>query len=158
MSNDGNEAEDLAKLQGALVINMGTATPEGLANFSQALRAYNNHGGPVLFDPVGAGATRVRRNAVNTLMTAGSFSIIKGNESEISVIAGRTGEQQKGVDGCDSMTSRGIKVQMVRKLALQTRSIILMTGPTDILSDGKRRPSSGTGMPTLGKSPVVAAH
>ena len=53
MSNYGAEAEDLAKLGGALVINMGTVTPEGLENYVTALRAYNQAGQPVVFDPVG---------------------------------------------------------------------------------------------------------
>jgi hypothetical protein len=53
MSNYAEEAADLAKLGGALVINMGTVTPEGLKNYVQALQAYNAAGRPVVFDPVG---------------------------------------------------------------------------------------------------------
>ena len=53
MANYGEEAADLAKLGGALVINMGTVTPEGLDNYKKALRAYNAAGRPVIFDPVG---------------------------------------------------------------------------------------------------------
>jgi thiamine-phosphate diphosphorylase/hydroxyethylthiazole kinase len=53
MANYGEEAEDLARLGGALVVNMGTVTPDGLANYAKALRAYNKAGGPVVFDPVG---------------------------------------------------------------------------------------------------------
>lgn len=53
MANYAEEAADLAKLGGALVINMGTVTPEGLKNHIQALQAYNAAGGPVVLDPVG---------------------------------------------------------------------------------------------------------
>lgn len=53
MANYGEEAADLAKLGGALVINMGTVTPDGLENYKKALRAYNAAGRPVIFDPVG---------------------------------------------------------------------------------------------------------
>jgi thiamine-phosphate diphosphorylase / hydroxyethylthiazole kinase len=53
MSNYGEEAVDLCKLGGALVINMGTVTPEGLENYVKALKAYNQTGRPVVFDPVG---------------------------------------------------------------------------------------------------------
>jgi thiamine-phosphate diphosphorylase/hydroxyethylthiazole kinase len=53
MANYGEEAADLAKLGGALVINMGTVTPEGLRNHLQALKAYNAAGRPVILDPVG---------------------------------------------------------------------------------------------------------
>lgn len=53
MANYGEEANDLAKLGGALVINMGTVTPDGLANYLKALKAYNDAGQPVVYDPVG---------------------------------------------------------------------------------------------------------
>lgn len=53
MANCGEEAADLAALGGALVINMGTVTPEGLENYKKALRAYNAAKRPVVFDPVG---------------------------------------------------------------------------------------------------------
>ena len=51
--NYGQEAPDLAALGGALVINMGTVTPEGLENYVQALDAYNKAARPVVYDPVG---------------------------------------------------------------------------------------------------------
>ena len=53
MSNYAEEAPDLAKLGGALVVNMGTVTPDGLNNYVKALKAYNEAGRPVVFDPVG---------------------------------------------------------------------------------------------------------
>ena len=53
MANYGEEAADLCNLGGSLVINMGTVTPDGLANYVKALRAYNQVGRPVVFDPVG---------------------------------------------------------------------------------------------------------
>jgi thiamine-phosphate diphosphorylase/hydroxyethylthiazole kinase len=53
MANYAEEAADLAKLGGALVLNMGTVTPEGLRNYVQALKAYNDAKRPVVLDPVG---------------------------------------------------------------------------------------------------------
>jgi thiamine-phosphate diphosphorylase/hydroxyethylthiazole kinase len=138
MSNNGLEATDLSKLGGALVINMGTVTPDGLQNYLQALTAYNAFGGPVVFDPVGAGATTQRRDAVKKLMAAGYFDLIKGNEGEIKTVAGTSGaEQQKGVDSGPSTSSLSEKISIVKTLASQEGNIVLMTGVTDILSDGE---------------------
>jgi thiamine-phosphate diphosphorylase/hydroxyethylthiazole kinase len=53
MAGYGEEAPDLCKLGGALVINMGSVDPNGLANYLKALKAYNLEGRPVVFDPVG---------------------------------------------------------------------------------------------------------
>ncbi len=128
MANYGDEAADLARLGGALVINMGTVTPDGLSNYLQALRAYNAKGGPVLFDPVGAGATKIRRNAVKQLMAGGYFDVIKGNEGEIKTVSGESGVQQRGVDSGASTSSAEDRARVVKRLAArERRSQILST-------------------------------
>lgn len=53
MSNYAEEAADLAKWGGALVVNMGTVTPEGIQNYQKAIKAYNAVLRPVVLDPVG---------------------------------------------------------------------------------------------------------
>ena len=138
MANYGEEARDLANLGGALVVNMGTVTPEGLANYTHAIRAYNEAENPILLDPVGAGATAVRREALKTLMAAGYFDVIKGNENEISTVLGEETQQQKGVDSSASTSTDGAKAKLVKKLASRERNVVLMTGKTDFLSDGHR--------------------
>ena len=138
MANYGKEAEDLARLEGALVINMGTVTPDGITNYLQALKAYNAQGGPVLFDPVGAGATKIRKAAVKALMNGGYFDVIKGNENEITTILGQTAQQQKGVDSGNSNTSAQDKARLAKQLAARERNVVVLTGPTDYLSDGER--------------------
>ena len=138
MANCGEEAKDLAGLGGSLVVNMGTVTPEGLQNYCQAIRAYNEAGGPVILDPVGGGATSVRREAVKTLLKAGYFDLIKGNENEILTVLGEGSVQQKGVDSGASTSTIEAKAENIRRLAERERNIVLMTGKTDLLSDGTR--------------------
>lgn len=138
MANYGEEARDLANLGGALVINMGTVTSDGLANYEQAIRSYNEAGRPILLDPVGAGATAVRRDAVNRLLRSGYFTVIKGNESEIMTVLGESIPQQRGVDSSQSSLTDDAKMSAVRRLAERERNVVLMTGKTDFLSDGQR--------------------
>ena len=151
MANYGEEAKDLAALGGALVVNMGTVTPEGLTNFTKAIQAYNAVGGPVLFDPVGAGATRIRRNAVESLMSSGYFDLIKGNENEITTVLGESTVQQKGVDSSKTSSTDLEKARLIKKLAARERTIILMTGATDYLSDGRRTYAIRNGDSYLGR-------
>lgn len=80
MSVNGPEAPDLAKLGGGLVINMGTVTPDILKNYILGMKAYNATANPILLDPVGGGATSIRRAAVKELLAEGFFDVIKGNE------------------------------------------------------------------------------
>jgi thiamine-phosphate diphosphorylase/hydroxyethylthiazole kinase len=161
MSNNGLEAPDLASLSGGLVINMGTVTPDTLSNYLLAMRAYNSLStpGPIVFDPVGGGATSVRRDAIKQLLAAGFFDCIKGNENEIKTIFESVGSsppsgassQQRGVDSALSTTTSSQKANLVRSLAERERCIILMTGPTGYLSDGTRTVAISNGHPLLGK-------
>lgn len=67
--------------------------------------------------------------------------MIKGNESEIKTVFGSTSggntESQRGVDSSSTL-SDAQKVQLVRALAAREQAIVLMTGKTDIVSDGSR--------------------
>ncbi|KAF9691793.1 hypothetical protein EKO04_010405 [Ascochyta lentis] len=157
MANYGEEASDLSRLGGALVVNMGTVTPEGLLNYKKAIAAYNAAGGPIVLDPVGAGATSVRRDALSQLLGVGYFDLIKGNEREIMAVARASGftlddsSQQRGVDSGDSLFTLEQRAYLVSKVALRERNVVLMTGATDIISDGIRTYAISNGHAYLGK-------
>lgn len=84
--------------------------------------------------------------------------MIKGNESEIKTVA-RSGsgnaaetkddDPQRGVDS-SSMLSRDEKVRLVRDLAVRERAIVVMTGKTDLVSDGTRTVAIENGHEYLG--------
>ncbi|KAJ4363633.1 thiamine biosynthetic bifunctional enzyme [Neocucurbitaria cava] len=156
MANYGDEASDLSKLGGALVVNMGTVTPEGLENYKKAIAAYNAAGGPIVLDPVGAGATSVRRNALATLMSTSYFDLIKGNEREIMQVARASGftlddsSQQRGVDSGSALFALPQRAYIVQRIAARERNVVLMTGATDIISDGTRTYSISNGHAYLG--------
>lgn len=138
MANNADEASELAALGGALVINMGSVTPEAVSNYVKATQAYNACGQPVLLDPVGAGATGLRRGAVQTLLASCYFEVIKGNENEICVLLGDVTTQQRGVDSGASTSSDIEKASLTKKLAKQERNVVVLTGKTDYISDGTR--------------------
>jgi thiamine-phosphate diphosphorylase/hydroxyethylthiazole kinase len=155
MSNNGLEAHDLAKMKGGLVINMGTATPEALNNHRLAIKAYNAARCPVVLDPVGAGATAARKDALRYLMASGYFDVIKGNEHEIQAVARASGfilndaPQQRGVDSGDSLSLQQ-KAYYVSRIAARERNIVLMTGKVDVISDGVLTYSISNGHEYLG--------
>lgn len=69
--------------------------------------------------------------------------MIKGNESEIKTVfatgassSGET-ESQRGVDSSSTL-SDAEKAKLVRALAAREQAIVLMTGKTDVVSDGAR--------------------
>lgn len=92
--------------------------------------------------PHRAGATAVRRAAVKSILSAGYIDVIKGNESEIKTVYASSGasentESQRGVDSSSTL-SDAQKTQLVRALAAREQAIVVMTGKTDIISDGTR--------------------
>lgn len=103
MSENPVEFEDLAVLNDgrvALVLNMGTFPDETETKsmFLKALAAHNKFSNPVVFDPVGCGATAARRRFARAIIEAGQCDVIKGNEGEILSIAGEK-VNMRGVDG-----------------------------------------------------------
>ncbi|XWW96967.1 hypothetical protein V2A60_004947 [Cordyceps javanica] len=151
MSNYAAEAADLAKLGGALVVNMGTVTPEGLANYKQAIKAYNDAGRPIILDPVGAGATAIRRAASAEILALGRFAVIKGNVAEMQTLyGGPSVTQQRGVDSTSELGVAG-RARLAASLARRHGAVVLLTGPTDVVSDGRRTYRVDNGHAMLGR-------
>lgn len=71
-------------------------------------------------------------------MSSGFFSVIKGNEGEIKVVYGSspTAEQQRGVDSSSTL-SDAEKASLVKALAARERTVVVMTGRHDYVSDGR---------------------
>ena len=96
----------------------------------------------MILDPVGVGATSVRKEAVRRVMSEGYFSVIKGNCSEILAISAlhgsRTELAQRGVDSSPSSLSSEDKAYLVKALAEREKNIVVMTGIEDYISDGRR--------------------
>jgi thiamine-phosphate diphosphorylase / hydroxyethylthiazole kinase len=122
MSSYGEEAPDLASNGGALLINMGTLNSESVSHYLKATHAYNEAGNPVVYDPVGAAATQVRRAAVKQLMADAYFDLIKGNEGEIREVFGNSAGKQYGVDSGPSTLNNREKATLARDLARRERT------------------------------------
>ncbi|KAF3925167.1 hypothetical protein ABW20_dc0102038 [Dactylellina cionopaga] len=141
MSENPEEVAELANISphSACLVNMGTSGVNDRNLFKLAVQENNRSGKPLVFDPVGAGATTMRRQTVKWLLNeAGYVDIIKGNEGEIRTVAGE-GVKMKGVDSGDS-GSAGLDelVGVVKAVARTQRNVVVCTGATDILSDGTR--------------------
>lgn len=103
-----------------------------------------------------AGATAVRRAAVRSILESGYIDVIKGNESEIKTVFATGGddnsssaEGQRGVDSSSTL-SEAEKARLVRALAAREQAVVVMTGKTDIVSDGSRVVAVRNGHPYLG--------
>src|SRR5512135_51942 len=88
MAHAAEEVEEMVSLAGALVLNIGTLTPQWVEAMLRAGKRANELHVPVILDPVGAGATRLRTGSARRLIEKLSIQVIRGNASEILSLAG----------------------------------------------------------------------
>lgn len=139
MSETRAEFDEFAAIpRSSLLLNMGTATTDGVETFLAAGQAYNRLRRPVVFDPVGGGASRARKEAVVTLLKGVLISVIKGNDGEIFSAANVAGSTMRGVDSVDKSSLEARK-QAAIALADSANCVVVMTGETDVVAapDGR---------------------
>lgn len=135
MSDDPADAEALAALAAATVINIGTINDWKLELALAAGRGARQAARPVVLDPVGAGATPVRRRAAARIIEEIRPEVIKGNFAEIKALAGLA-DRQKGVDSVEAGELEA-RAATALKLASDLGSLVAVTGATDVLTDGQ---------------------
>ena len=147
MADAPEEVAEMVSMSGSLVLNIGTLNDRQVESMLMAGRKANDRGIPVVLDPVGVGATRYRTETAHRLMDQLDVAIIKGNAGEISVMAGAGGI----VRGVDSGGANGDPLVIVRELAISSGSVVIMSGGTDIVSDGNRTYLVDNGHEMMGK-------
>jgi len=134
MAHAKEEVAEMVGLAGALVLNIGTLTPELVDAMAVAAKAANRRGIPVVLDAVGAGATSLRTDSVKVLSSEAHIDVLKGNYGEIGAVAGAKAE----VKGVESMGVEGDPVKIAEALSKRLLTTVAMTGKTDVVSGGGR--------------------
>ena len=139
MASHPLEVEEAVAGVQALVCNMGAI--EKVDAMVLAGKEANRLGKPVILDPVGAGGTKLRRDAVMRLLDEVCFTVIRGHASEIRYLAGQqTTGSGVDVSSLDEITEENLSaaVSMAKKLAEKLLTVIAISGKIDVISDGKR--------------------
>ncbi len=134
MADDLREVADIVKISNALVLNIGTLNSNTVESMIAAGKKANALGIPVIFDPVGAGASAYRNETTQRLLHSVSMTVIRGNLSEVSFIAGLD-VSTKGVDTAEEDSSKD-PVAIANKVAKEFNCIAAITGAIDTVSDG----------------------
>ncbi|KAL7410375.1 putative thiamine biosynthetic bifunctional enzyme [Mrakia frigida] len=133
MATVPSEVTQLSKIVGACLVNFGTI--KDIEGMLAAGYAANQNGKPIIFDPVAVGASDLRRSSAHELLSTWQPTIIKGNAGEIGALLGSTEVTTRGVDS----GAGGFKdpAAIVKTLARKERSVVVMTGEVDWISDGE---------------------
>ena len=135
MAHAREEVADMANIAGALVLNIGTLEPDWIAAMKIAHTRAHARGIPVVLDPVGAGATPYRNQALSELIANASPSIIRGNASEIMSVAGLA----TATRGVDSSVGSNQALDSAQILAQKINGVVCVSGATDYVLDAQGR-------------------
>lgn len=151
MADALEEAAEIAAISSALVLNMGTLNARTIPAMIAAGKAANRAGIPVVFDPVGAGASRLRNDTAAQVLAEVKLGVLRGNISEMRFLAGLTSET-RGVDASDAdLQGSGEAKQVAKALAAQLGCVTAITGAVDVASDGWRVLCVENGHPMLSR-------
>jgi len=129
------EVEQMVSYAGTLLLNPGTLDEALVESMLAAGRKANQLGVPVVLDPVGAGATDLRTEAAQTILKEVKLSVLRGNPGEVLTLAGAGGK----VRGVDSMEGMGSREKVIQDFARAQDLTVAVTGPVDLVCDGKTR-------------------
>lgn len=128
-----DEAGLFAGVASGVLINLGTPTPEQRAASLEAVAGATAAGTPWVLDPVAIGSLPVRTALAHDLV-ASRPTAIRGNASEILALAGLTAGG-RGVDATDTTDAAS---DAALALAARHGSVVAVSGPVDLITDGRR--------------------
>ena len=138
MADDKEEVAEITSICAGLNINIGTLNSRTIESMLIAGKRANELKHPVVLDPVGAGASRLRTETARKLLDEVKFTVIRGNISEIKTLAFGNGTT-KGVDAdvADKVTEENLDevVAFAKAFAEKTGAVAAITGAIDIVAD-----------------------
>ncbi len=134
MAHAPEEIAEITQAARALVLNLGTPSRERVDVMQRAAQVANAHNIPIIFDPVGVGASTFRQECAARLLDSVRITIIRGNAGEIGALAGMAGTQS----GVDTLRAEYDHPAIAKSLAQKYRAVVVITGATDFVSDGAR--------------------
>ncbi|WP_153127080.1 hydroxyethylthiazole kinase [Peribacillus tepidiphilus] len=141
------EVADMAKIASALVLNMGTLDETVVESIIIAGKSANENNVPVVFDPVGAGATPYRTESARRILREVKVNVLRGNAAEVANVIG----EEWAIKGVDAGNGTGNVVSLAQKAARQLRCITVLTGKEDVITNGDTTYVVGNGHPILTK-------
>ena len=138
------EAGPFARVASGLLVNLGTPTTEQRDAMLEAVTAANDAATPWVLDPVAIGFLPVRTPLAFALRDLRP-TVVRGNASEIIALAGG-GSGGRGVDSADHVDAA---LAAATVLAGETGGVIAVSGPVDVLTDGRELVRIANGHPLL---------
>lgn len=134
MAHAKEEVAEMANIASALVLNIGTLTPDFVEAMKIAAKSANEKGISVVLDACGCGATELRNKKTFELLNDVRIDILRGNASEIAKAAGED-VKTKGVDA--AKVEKNL-IEVAQHAAKKYKCTVVITGREDIVADDKQ--------------------
>lgn len=133
------EVSEITAVSKSLGVNLGNITDNRMKSMLISGKIAFEKKIPQVIDLVGVGCSKLRLDYARKFISECHPSVIKGNMSEIKAICGIK-SNSKGIDvgAGDIVTEENSdeSIEMLKKLSLQTASVVAATGVVDIITNG----------------------
>ncbi len=129
MAHAIEEVSEMVSIARVLVINIGTLSSSWIEAMLLAGGEARRRSIPVVFDPVGSGATRFRTTTAHRILREIGPAILRGNASEIRSLA----HEEQATKGVDSTHTPEQTLEAARILSDFCGCTVAMSGATDII-------------------------
>jgi hydroxyethylthiazole kinase len=132
MAHAHEEVEEMTSFAGALVLNIGTLTPYWIDSMVIAGKKANALTVPVILDPVGSGATKLRTDSARRILDEVRVTVVRGNASEVLSLA----QKDSHTKGVDSIHRVEEAAEAAASLASELKTVLAITGAVDLITNG----------------------
>ena len=147
MAHAVEEVKDITSISSSLVVNMGTLSPKWVDAMEMAMKAAHELEKPVVFDPVGVGASPYRTDTAQRIIDTYRPSVIRGNASEIMVLA-KNSHRTKGVDSTQDSENA---INAAQELSKKLNNTIVVSGAVDYIVTNELIDQVTNGSPLMAK-------
>ena len=134
MADDPEEVEEITALSRALCLSLGTPNPRKAEAMVKAGRTAARLGLPVVFDPVGVGASQFRQSIAVEVLREVPVTVLRCNASELQALSGLA-QVSRGVDAGKTLPPEALR-PLAEQFAAQHHCVAAVTGAEDIVTDG----------------------
>lgn len=147
MADAPEEVEEITALSRALCLSLGTPSPRKAEAMQRAGRQAARLGLPVVFDPVGVGASQFRQGIAAALLQEVPLAVLRCNASELQALSGQR-QASRGVDAAAAPAQQEL-LPLARQFAAEHHCVVAVTGAEDIVTDGTTAYGIRNGTPLL---------
>lgn len=141
MAHAEEEIVEMTQISSSLTLNIGTLSKPWIKSMLMAGITAREEKIPIVFDPVGVGATHYRQKVAIEIIKTCYPNIIRGNAAEIGTLCSlllNSASIEAHSKGVDSLTQVNLIVTAAKELALKLQTIIIISGEFDyIISENK---------------------